>query len=310
MDAAILSEPGTPRFGQFDEPSAGDGTVVVDVAVAGLNPIDVLINSGANPAMLPPMPSVAGLEGVGTTGGRRVYFGRAVAPYGSMAQRALVEEQRLFDVPNGLDDGVAAALGIAGLAAWLPLSWRAKLEPGETVLVLGATGVLGTIAVQAAKLLGAGRVVGAGRNPDGLRKAAERGADATVDLDAGGDVAGAIKEAADGAVDVIIDALWGDPALAALEAAAPFARLVQIGNSASPQVTLAPSAFRNKAVSILGYTTRVVPLADQRDAYERMARHASAGDIVVDVERVPLRDVEAAWERQAAFPHHKLVLVP
>ena len=124
-----------------------------------------------------------GREGIGTVDGRRVYF-TATNPFGSMAQRALAEEDNLFDVPDGLDDGVAVALGIAGLAAWLPLAWRAKVQEGEAVLVMGATGVLGSIAVQAAKLLGAGRVVAAGRDAEGLERAARLGADATVDLTA------------------------------------------------------------------------------------------------------------------------------
>src|SRR3712207_1930520 len=124
MDAAVLTELGTPAFTRFDEPEAGPDQVVVEVRVAGVNPVDVAVAAGAF-VTKPPLPSVAGREGVGTVAGRRVWFDGCVAPFGSMAQRALVPADALYDVPDGLDDGVAVAMGIAGLAAWLPLTWRA-----------------------------------------------------------------------------------------------------------------------------------------------------------------------------------------
>src|SRR6185503_20402657 len=101
--------------------------------------------------------------------------------YGSMAERTLVPEDTVLEIAEGVPDDVAAALGNTGLAAWLSLSWRAQLEPGETVLVLGATGALGTIAVQVAKVLGAGRVVAADRASERLAGMRDRGADAVVE---------------------------------------------------------------------------------------------------------------------------------
>ena len=310
MDAAVLTELGTPSFSSHPEPEAGDGQVVVDVTVAGLNPVDMVIAAGRFPTGPPELPSVPGREGVGTVDGRRVYF-TTTPPFGSMADRALAATDALFDIPDGLSDDLAVALGIAGLAAWLPLAWRAKVQEGETVLVLGATGVVGTIAVQAAKLLGAGRVVAAGRDADGLRKATERGADAVVDLSDTDDPTAAYREASGGeGPDVVIDPLWGEPGLAAIRALAPFGRHVQIGNSADPQLTLAAPPFRNNMSTVMGYTNFRVPLADQAEAYAAMAAHAAEGRIVVDVERMPLAEVATAWERQAAFAHQKLVLEP
>ena len=310
MDAAVLTELGTPTFGSHEEPTAGDGQVVVDVALAGLNPVDLTIAAGRFPGAPPDFPSVPGREGVGTVDGRRVYFS-AIQPFGSMAPRALADEERLFDVPDDVDDGTAVALGIAGLAAWLPLTWRAKMQEGEAVLVMGATGVLGTIGVQAAKLLGAGRVVAAGRDTAGLERAARLGADATVDLTATDDPTAAYLEAAGGeGFDVILDPVWGPPGAAAMRSLAPFGRHVQIGNSADPELTLVAPAFRNNMSLVMGYTSNRVPRADQAEAYAAMAAHAAAGRIQVDVERIPLRDVAQAWERQAAFAHRKLVLVP
>src|SRR5829696_4452565 len=187
MRAAILDDFGaTPRCGEFDAPSPAAGHVVVDVAAAAIHHLDLHKATGTFYMGPPPLPSVVGTDGVGRLpDGRRIYFDATVAPYGSMAERALVPEAALFDVADGVDDAVAAALGNTGLGAWLALAWRSGLEPGETVLVLGASGAVGSIAVQAAKLLGAGRVVAAARPSAGLQALLGRGADAVVEL--GGD---------------------------------------------------------------------------------------------------------------------------
>lgn len=313
MHAAVLHEYGTPRYDAFDEPVAGEGQVVVEVTVAGLNPVDLRVASGTYLSGPPPLPSVCGIEGVGTVAGtgRRVYFDASIPPWGSMAERALVPADRLTDLSDGLDDGLAVALGISGLAAWAPLEWRARLQPGETVLVLGATGVVGQIAVQAAKLLGAGRVVAAGRDADGLRRAAALGADATVDLAAAqDDLPNAFRAAAGGDVHIVIDPLWGAPAVAAIEALGVGGRLVQIGQSAGAEATIASAPVRGKALDIRGHLNFLVPPDVRRAAYARMVEHAAAGRIAVELERIPLRDVEQAWARQAGAPHRKLVLVP
>jgi NADPH:quinone reductase-like Zn-dependent oxidoreductase len=310
MDAAVLTEPGVPHFASFEEPVAGDGQAVVEVSLAGLNPVDITIATGTWAHAKLELPCVCGREAVGVSDGRRVYFSSGVAPFGSMAQQALASREELFDVPDDLSDELAVAIGIAGLAAWIPLETRARLQPGETVLVLGATGVVGAIAVQAAKLLGAGRVVAAGRDPDGLRRAAELGADATVQIGADDDLEAAFREAAGGPIDVTIDPVWGPAALAALRAAARFGRHIQIGHAAAPVLELPAGLLRASSSSIIGYTTTAATREDRLNAYATLATHAAAGRIVVDVERIPLREVEAAWARQAAFVHHKLVLEP
>src|SRR3954469_24784114 len=165
MRAAILRWYGAPpEAGEFDEPESANGSVVVDVVAAGLNPVDIRIASGAFYGGSPPLPSVAGREGVGRTpDGELVYFDAPVAPNGSFAERTLVERANLIPLGADVDPGLAVAFGIAGLAAWLALQWRAQVREGETVLVLGASGVVGQIALQGARLLGAGRVVAAAR---------------------------------------------------------------------------------------------------------------------------------------------------
>lgn len=315
MRAAILREYGTtPEVGDFDDPVAGAGQAVVEVLAGGLNPVDLRRASGSFYGGSPPLPSVAGWEGVGRTeSGERVYFSKTLEPYGSYAERALIDPAAAFPVPDGVDEALAVALGVAGLAAWLALDFRARVQRGETVLILGASGPVGQVGIQAARLLGAARVVAATRSADGLALAGELDADATVKLE--GDVealTAALKEAAGdaGGYDVVLDPVWGEPAAAALGACNPYARLAQIGQSASPEATLTSAAIRGKPLSIVGHTNLATPDDVQRAAYARMCGHAAAGELVVELERVPLEETPAAWERQAGSPGVKLVIEP
>jgi NADPH:quinone reductase-like Zn-dependent oxidoreductase len=303
MHAAVLEAFGEPpRYGEFADP---EGEVVVEVAAAGLHHLDLLKASGRFYMDPPPLPSVVGTDGVGRVGDRRVFFDVTTAPYGSMAERALVPADVLIDVEADIDDATAAACGNTGLGAWLALDWRSDLRPGETVLVLGATGAVGTVAVQAAKLLGAGRVVAASR---GARPV--RGADAVADLDAD-DLTEAIREAAGGAVDLTIDTLWGEPAVAAMRAAGRHARHVQVGHLADAEITLAAPALRSISLDVRGFRVDLPPLEVRRDGYRALTRHVAAGEIVLDLEALPLERVADAWERQRqAAGGPKLVLCP
>ncbi|HMJ02694.1 MAG TPA: zinc-binding alcohol dehydrogenase family protein [Conexibacter sp.] len=315
MLAAVLHAYGaTPRYEAFEDPSLTEaGQVVVEVAVASLNPVDVRKASGTFATGAPPLPSVVGMEGVGRVAGGdgvRVYFDAPVAPFGAMAERTLVAAEDLHELPDGIDDGLAASLGVAGLAGWLPLAWRARLQPGETVLVLGATGIVGQVAVQAARLLGAGRVVAAGRDTELLERAKALGADATVDLRAHEDLAAAFRAAAGGELHVVLDPLWRAPAVAALEALAPGGRLVQLGQSAGVEATVSSAVLRGKQLDLLGYSNFNVPAEVRREAYATLVEHAAAGRIALELERVPLRDVADAWARVQSGARRKLVLVP
>ncbi len=310
MRAAVLQEYGTPRCGEFDDPTPSGEQIVLDVCAAGVNPFDVLVSSGSFYIKPASLPCVVGLDGVGRLeDGRTVYFESTVSPYGAAAERTLVEPHSIIDVPDGLDVAVAASLGNAGLAAWLSLEWCAELAPGETVLVLGATGTVGRLAVQMAKLLGAGRVIAAGRDPQRLHRAIELGADASVMLERA-DTTERLAEAAGGGTDVIIDLLWGAPAGLAVQTAARGSRIVQVGSAAGLQASFPAAIVRSKAVAILGYANYHAPRAERHSAYRRIAEHAAAGRITVDLERVPLANVETAWERQRSGASHKLVLIP
>jgi NADPH2:quinone reductase len=307
----VLHEYGVPRPDEFPEPQAGEGESVVEVRAAGLNPVDVAISSGRFYAGRPPLPSVAGREGVGMLDGRRVYFDAPVPPFGSMAARALIDPRSTYDVPDGVDDGVAVALGISGLAAWLALTWRAELQPGEHVLVLGASGVLGQIAVQAAKtLLGAGRVVAAARSEAGLQRALELGADAAVALDGSEDLPAGLAEAAEGRIDVVLDPLFGEPFVAAVNAASFGARIVQVGAAAGAQAMVPSAAIRGKVLVIMGHANFAAAPEVKREAYRRLSEAAAAGQLGVESEPFELERVTEAWDRLAAGPHHKILIVP
>jgi NADPH:quinone reductase-like Zn-dependent oxidoreductase len=308
MRAAVLYEYGTPRCDEFAEPVASGDRVVVEVAAAGVNPFDVQLSSGAFLAK-PNLPYVVGLDGVGRLpDGRRVYFESTVPPFGAAAERTLVEPRAVVELPPGLDAATGAALGNAGLAAWLSITWRGRLVPGQTVIILGATGAVGSIAIQVAKLLGAGRVVAAGRNADRLRHARELGADEAVLLDE--HAADRLADAAGAGADLIIDLTWGTPAVLALTAAANGARLVQVGNGAGAQASVPADIVRSKALTILGYATYHVPRHDRLEAHRQLAGLAADGRISIELERVPLDDVAPAWERQRTGVHGKQVLVP
>jgi NADPH:quinone reductase-like Zn-dependent oxidoreductase len=310
MRAAVLQEYGVPVPGEFEEPSAGPGQAVVDVLGAGVNPVDVAICAGRFYAGKPPLPSVAGREGVGMLDGARVYFDAPVVPFGSMAERALIDPQQTYPVPDGVEDGVAVALGISGLAAWLALTWRAELRQGEHVLVLAASGVLGQIAVQAAKLLGAARVVAAARSREGLERCLELGADAAVRLGEHDDLPAAFAQAADGRIDVVVDPLFGEPFVAAVNAASFGARIVQLGAGAGNEAMVPSAAIRGKMLEIMGHTNFAAPPEVKREAYRRLAEAAAAGAIRVGLDPLALDQVGEAWRRLQAGSHSKIVLAP
>jgi NADPH:quinone reductase-like Zn-dependent oxidoreductase len=308
--AAVLEEYGTPRAGDFQEPIAGEGQAVVEVSAAGLNPVDVAISAGRFYAGKPPLPCVAGREGVGVLEGRRVYFDAPVLPFGSMAERSLIDSASTYPVPDEVEDGVAVAIGIAGLAAWLALTWRAALQTGEHVVVLGASGVVGQIAVQGARVLGAGRVVAAARSPQALERCIALGADRAVRLDEAQDLAGALSEAAQGRIDVVIDPLFGEPFAAAVQATSFGARIVQLGASAGQEAMVSSAPIRGKVLTILGHTNFAAPLEVKRAAYERMAAAAAAGELKVETERVPLERVQEAWSLLERGSHRKILVIP
>jgi NADPH2:quinone reductase len=310
MRAALTTELGRPpELGERPEPA---GAAVYEISAVSLNPVDINIGAGRHFAGHPELPYVPGCEGVGRApDGQRVYLfddGLGLSRDGLLAERAAAPADLGIPLPDEVSDELAAACGIAGMAGWLPLAWRAPVRADDRVLVLGATGTVGRIAVQAAKLLGAQRVVAVGRNPERLRRAAELGADATVSLEED-DLPAAFKNAAGGdGPTYIVDPLWGPPAVAAIQAAARGWRLVQIGQSAGAEVSLASAPIRGKQGEVYGFTDFAVPKDVLQEHYLRLVGHAAAGEIVLDVETYPFERVAEAWERQASGPGAKIVI--
>ena len=311
MRAALIREVGgAPEVGDAAEP-AGDS---VEVLAAPINPIDLAVSRGILATGHPDLPYVPGCEAVGRTGDGRVVwiFGGSLGRTspGAIAERAQIGDAHAIDVPEGTDPALAAALGIAGLAGWLPFAWRAPLTAVRRSRAR-RYGIRRPRRRPDGKAPRAARVVAAGRSAAGLERAALHGADATLHLDEPGDLVAAFKEAFGGeGPSYVFDALWGEPAAAAIQAAAPRATIVNLGQSAGATSELASAAVRFKNLSILGHTNYLVPAHELAEHYRRLVQHAVAGDIRLEVERVPLDSVADAWRRQAEGAGTKLVIVP
>jgi NADPH:quinone reductase-like Zn-dependent oxidoreductase len=320
--AAVLPEPGSaPEWAEHPEPQAGPGRSVVRVTAAPVVPLDLLCASGTSYFGRPAVPYVPGVQGVGVVEsseavapGTRVFFSTSagMAPGdGSQAERCAVADGDLVPLADGVEDAGLAALGLSGVAAWMMLTWRARLRAGETVLVLGGGGAVGQASIGAAKVLGAGRVVAVARSHAARDRARRAGADDVLQLD--GDVealTAAFGEACGGSVDVVIDPVFGVAATAASRVLAPFGRLVNLGSASGDEAVFSSAVLRSRSAEVLGYTNNALTPEQRRDAVEAVARHAAEGRLAVAHECVPLAEVSDAWRRQSADPGVRLVLTP
>ena len=321
MKAAVLgsfSRP--PRCEDFPDPTPGPGEVIVHVKAASLKNVDKMRASGSHYDSPRELPVVCGVDGVGTLDdGTRAFCGGARPPYGMMAERTVVARPRCLPIPDGVDDVSAAALPNPALSSWLPLVWKAQLQPGETVLILGATGVAGKLAVQIARHLGAGRVVAAGRDESVLRTLPELGADATISLNTRDqELAAAFGgEARHKPFDVVLDYLWGHPTEVLLQALTGHdvmaesrrIRLVQIGEMAGPTITLSAAALRSSGLEIYGSGRGSISYQAIFDAFPKVFALAASGKLRIETEEVPLADIENAWLREDVHGR-RLVVVP
>jgi len=321
MKAAVLHAFGqSPRYEDFADPQPTEGEVLVRIKAASLKNVDKMMASGSHYDRLPHLPCVCGVDGVGILdGGARVFCGGARSPYGTMAERAVVSRAWCLPVPEQVDDVTAAALPNPALSAWLALRWSAKLQPGETVLILGATGVAGQLAVQIARHLGAERVVAAGRNRRVLATMRELGADATIALDLPDQelTAAFIREAGSRRYDVVLDYVWGHPTEVLLEAltrhdvkgAGTRTRIVEIGEMAGPTIALSAAALRSSGLELYGSGGGSVPHEAIFEAFPQVWALAGSGKLRIRTEPVPLAEVENAWQRRD-LDGRRLVLVP
>jgi NADPH:quinone reductase-like Zn-dependent oxidoreductase len=322
MRAAIVDAPGAePRLGSIVLPPRRPGTTVVAVTAAPLNPLDLVIASGTFHSARHEAPYVPGSEFVGAVlesdrylPGSLVYGECHASPAtpGCFAARVLIADEDLLPLPDGLDPVLAAAVGNSGTAAFMPLVEGARLRTGETVLVLGATGVVGQLAVQIARRYGAGRVIGVGRDRVALGRLPALGADAVVELqaDEDGESLAARLLAAAGPVDVVLDGMYGIPLEAALRVCAPRARVVNIGNPAGPTAQVPAGLLRGKQLTLSGFAGLHTPLRDKRAALTWLWTALACSKLELEVRTVSLEGFPGAWRAQSVSPHAKFVLTP
>lgn len=306
VPAATVNAPGQPPVaGRVPFPVSAEGESLVRVEFAALNPADLMVAAGAY-GPPPATPWVIGLEGVGVVErsktvppGTRVWWRAS----GSAAGRVSVADHALVPVGEDVSPADAAAVGIAGTTAWLALTQHASLRQGESVLVLGATGAVGTFAVQLARLLGAGHVTAAGRDRHALAALNALGATDTLAL---GEDGSFVPPAGQG-YDVVIDAVFGSAWPAVLTAGAPGARIVVLGASAGMTAT-ATGEIIGKGLTIAGLNGGLLAPDLVAGAYRALLGHLVAGELSVRTDVVSLSAVTEAWGRQGSSPHTKLLV--
>src|SRR5579859_4389107 len=320
--AAVIDAPGAkPRLDSVMLPPRTSGTTLVAVTAAPLNPLDLVIASGTFHSRRHEAPYVPGSECTGVVlesdrypPGALVYAQCHASPAtpGAFATEALIADEDLLLLPDGVDPVLAAAVGNAGTAAFMPLIEEAGLRPGETVLVLGATGAVGQLAVQVAHRYGAGRVIGVARDRATLGRLLALGADAVVELRADEEAEELASRllAAGGPADVILDGLYGVPLEAALRVCAQRARVVNIGNPAGATARITAGLLRGKQLTLSGFAGLHTPLRAKRAALTWLWTALACGELQVQVRTFPLEGFPAAWQAQAASPHAKCVILP
>ena len=318
MKAAIVTKPGkTPVYGDFLTPIAPDGEPLVSVHAAALSNFSKSRASGEHYSSTNDYPLIAGADGVGVTqDGRRVYFVMPDAPHGSFAEFCPVSARRLVDLPDSLDDITAAAIANPGMSAWAGLVERGQLVAGETVLIHGASGTAGSIAVQLAKYLGAAKVIATGRNEQRLQELHALGADITIPFKLGAlhpagakEYQEALESALAGGVDVVLDYLYGESLKTIILAVAKTAqdakptRIVHVGGASGEQtIDLPGAALRSAAITLLGSGVGSVSNAALLGSIKKVFDLVEPAGLKIATRLVPLADVEEVWDEAGGKP--------
>ena len=309
MKAAIVEQAGRkPVYGDLEEPVPSTGENRIAVAAAALSPVVKARASGTHYSSSSDFPIGVGIDGVGRLDdGRRIHFFLPRAPYGSMAEKVVVPSSQCTGVPDGLDDITAAAIAIPGMSSWVALTERAKFVAGETVLVNGATGASGRLAVQVAKYLGAKKVIATGRQAAVLQSTKALGADETIPLVENRDALEIFKEKFAGGVDVVLDYLWGQSAECLLTAGskagtgAPIS-FIQIGTAGGTNITLPGAILRSTPIELMGSGLGSVPINRIVGAIEQVLRAAVTGHFEIATKPTALSEIEQAWSSDGYMP--------
>ncbi len=311
MKAAIVREPGNaPVYGDFNEPVAGDGEVRINVTASALSNVVRSRASGRHYSSSGDLPFVVGIDGVGRLDdGRRVYFVLPKPPLGGMSERTVVRSEQCIALPDELDDVTAAAIANPGMSAWAAMKERGKLKAGETVLVNGATGTAGRLAIQIAKYMGAGKVIATGRNVEALKSVVKLGADVTIPLTEDGDaLENAFQEQFADGVNVVVDYLWGQSAERLIVAGAKAGkdavpiRFVHVGSVSAPEITLPSAALRSSAIELMGSGIGSIPVDRLLKSIDGLMRATLPGRFEIATSTIPLSEVEEAWSTAGNMP--------
>ena len=302
-----------PEPADLPEPSPRPGWTLVRVRAAALNPVDLAIAAGRFYMPVPDPPYIPGAEAAGEVVGSAAHEpGTPVwclPMTGALAEMVLVRDENVVPLPPGVGFPLASALGIAGLAGWMPVRVRGGLSAGETVVVLGAGGAVGQLAVQAARDGGSGRIVGVARSAGGRDRAVAAGADAA--LPTGPDLTATLREACGDGADLVIDTLWGEAAVAAIGALRRGGRIVQVGSAAGQVAEVVAGPFRGGRLDLRGFSVFSEEPDDIARAYRDLAEAAARGAVGMSVVEVPFAQAPAAWARVAAGAGgEKLVVEP
>jgi NADPH:quinone reductase-like Zn-dependent oxidoreductase len=311
MKAAIVTSAGTrPVFGEFQSPISREGLVVITVHAAALTNLTKGRAAGSHYSADNHYPFVPGVDGVGTLAdGRRVYFAMPEAPFGAMAEQTLADTRRIIALPDQLDDVTAAALANPGMSCFAALCERARFQAGETVLINGATGAAGIVAVQVAKHLGARKVIVTGRNAQELEALRALGADDVILFDLRpenprgvADFEQALAAAFVDGLDIVVDYLWGSSARTIIVAVAKAVedahtvRFVQVGEASREPVELPAAALRSSAIQIMGSGLKSVPLPRLLECIRQSFELAAHGKLSLPTRAAPLSTVAENWD--------------
>lgn len=318
MKAAVVTAAGkVPVYRDFEAPFAKSGEELITVRASALSQFSKSRASGSHYSSDGDFPAVAGSDGVGITqDGRPVYFVLPVAPFGALAEICPVRANQCVELPDSLDEITAAAIANPGMSAWAALVERAHLVAGETVLVNGAAGTAGRLAVQLAKYLGAGRIIATGRNEEELEEVKNLGADIVIPFRLGmqhasgaKDFENALKQVFASGINVVIDYLWGESAKTVMVAIAKAAddatpvRFVHVGEASREEnIELPGAALRSSAIMLMGSGVKSVRLPVLLHAIRSVFEAIQPGGLRIATTVVPLSEVEGVWDKAAGKP--------